>query len=285
MEHVPAIDDVGGASDDAERDLYFDHREFAARATMEDEHYWHLARRELILETVRNVAQRDMRMLEIGCGAGSVATFLNEHGYQVDYGDVHRDALEVARTRAADRLGADVRDRRFVRMDVCRDEIPDRYEGILLLDVVEHLPDDVGALRSVHRALDRPNAPGFLVLTVPAFPMLWSRYDVVEHHKRRYTKASARAALEECSFEVLRATYFFFPLFFAAGAVKLVRTASNAVRPRAEPEMFTELVETRSGPTVKRAMMALLGSERRLLRRVNLPLGTSLLCVARVRTP
>jgi hypothetical protein len=94
----------------------------------------------------------------------------------------------------------------------------------------------------------------------------------------------ARALLEQCGFDVLRTTYFFLPLFFAAGAVKLVSTASNAVRPRPEPEMFTDLVETRSGPTVTRAMMSVLGSERRLLRRVNLPLGTSLLCVARVRT-
>jgi SAM-dependent methyltransferase len=286
MDQVPAIDDVGGASGEshAERDLYFDHREFAARATMEDAHYWHLARREVILEAVQAApVVRDTRMLEIGCGAGSVATFLNEHGYQVDYADVHREALEVARARAIDRLGDDVRKRRFIRMDVCRDEIPDGYGAILLFDVIEHIPDDVGALASVRRALDRPGAPGLLVITVPAFPVLWSRYDVVEHHQRRYTKATARAVLEACGFDVLRTTYFFLPLFFAAGAVKLVRTARNAVRPRPEPEMFTELVETRAGPTVTRTMMTVLGGERRVLRRVNLPLGTSLLCVARVR--
>ncbi len=288
MDQDPAIEDIGAVN--AERDgvgdgdSYFDHREFAARASMEDEHYWHLARREVLLQTLQTVVtNHNAPILEIGCGAGTVATFLNEHGYRVDYADVHRDALVLARARARARLAEDVRGRRFLRMDVCHDEIPDGYDTIMLLDVIEHLPDDAGVLTRVRRALDRPGRPGLLVLTVPAFPVLWSRYDVVEHHKRRYTRAGARALLEACGFEVLRTTYFFLPLFFAAGTVKLARSAANAVHPRPEPEMFTELVETRSGPVVTKTMMSMLRGERQLLRKVDLPFGTSLLCVARCR--
>jgi 2-polyprenyl-3-methyl-5-hydroxy-6-metoxy-1,4-benzoquinol methylase len=281
MDEDPPIEDIAGAAG-VDGDSYFDHREFATRASMEDTHYWHLARREFLLQTVGTVAgSRDTPMLEIGCGAGTVATFLNEHGYDVDYADVHREALVVARTRACERIGRGVEQRRFVRMDVCHDEIPEGYATILLLDVLEHLPDDADVLARIHRALDRPGAPGLLVATVPAFPYLWSPYDVVEHHKRRYTRAGARALLETCGFEVVRMTYFFAPLFFAAGTVKLIRRASDTLRQRPEPEMFTDLVETRASPRLTKAMLGVLGAERRVLRNHDLPLGTSLLCVAR----
>jgi SAM-dependent methyltransferase len=281
MEQIPVIEDLVGISG-IDSDLYFDHREFEARAWLEDEHYWHLARREVVLEALQAALSVDnANVLEIGCGAGTVATFLNEHGCRVDYADVHYEALELARKRARERLGADVEHRRFLRMDVCHDEIPSGFDAILLLDVLEHLPDDADALLRIRRALTESDRPGTLLLTVPAFPSLWSPYDEVEHHKRRYTRSTARAVLESCHFEVERMTYFFMPLFLGAGAVKMLRTVGHAVRRRPAPEKFTDLVETRSSPLLTRAMMRVLGAERHVQRKCNLPFGTSLLCVAR----
>jgi 2-polyprenyl-3-methyl-5-hydroxy-6-metoxy-1,4-benzoquinol methylase len=277
----PRIEDRLG-DDDADHDEYFDPAEFAARAVLEDQHYWHLARREVVLEAVSAVVPPgSTRLLEIGCGAGTVATFLNAHGYHVDYADVHGAALDVARARARRRLGDDVASRRFIRMDVCRSDVPTGYDAILLLDVLEHLPDDIAVLSRLRDAVDDPGRDGLLVVTVPAFPMLWSPYDVVERHQRRYTRATLLRALSATGFEAERITYFFAPLFFGAGAVKALRTVRDQVRPHPAPEVFTDLVETRSGRLVTASMTRLLAAERRLLRRRSLPVGTSLLCVAR----
>ena len=76
---------------------------------------------------------RSARLIELGCGPGTVATHLNAAGYHVDYGDIHAEGLRVAAERAEQRLGEKVRDRRFLRIDVTRQVPDDVYRGIFLL--------------------------------------------------------------------------------------------------------------------------------------------------------
>jgi SAM-dependent methyltransferase len=260
---------------------YFDPAEFETRAWLEDVHYWHLARREVILDALQRYAESTTNLLDVGCGVGTVATFLNQHGYHVDYADVHPEALSAARARADAHGGEALADRRFLRLDIFRDPIPEGYGGLLLLDVIEHLPDDVAALNSARAAL---SPGGLLVVTVPAFNFLWSPYDDVERHKRRYRRPVLLERLVSAGFDVERATYFFSPLFFAAAAVKLMRTVRAALRPgRADAERFDELVEARSPRALTAVMVKLLNLERPILRRWDEPLGTSILCIARAR--
>lgn len=262
---------------------FFDPSEFATRAWLEDQHYWHLYRRGVILDVLRAAgADAGQRLLELGCGAGTVATFLNENGLAVDYCDVHREALRFARQRANERLPVGARAPRYLRADITRDLPPDDYDGVLLLDVLEHLPDDRGVMRAVRALLERrASAVRPLVLfTLPAFQLLWSPWDDRERHKRRYTLAAARALATETGFVVERATYFFFPLFFAAAGVKAARAVRDLVK-AAAPTTFENMAETTNHPALNAAMLQLLGAERRWLVHRDLPLGTSLLVLAR----
>ena len=161
--------------------------------------------------------------------------------------------------------------------------MPTGYAGVLLLDVIEHLPDDVGALRTVRAGL---NTGDHLVVTVPAFPRLWSRFDEIAKHKRRYTVATARAALEAGGFEVERATYFFAPLFIASTTVKFARDLREKLPTRwraHESANLDGLMETRTSPMLTKALVGILDLERPFIRRARLPFGTSVLCVARAR--
>jgi hypothetical protein len=101
-------------------------------------------------------------------------------------------------------------------------------------------------------------------------------------HKRRYTLATARHLCEEAGFEVIRSTCFFFPLFFAAAAVKAVRLVRNALgRPPEPAQAITDLAEAKTTPTLSRLVLGLLAPERTWLRYRNLSLGTSILVLAR----
>jgi SAM-dependent methyltransferase len=278
------LDLIAGEPDSAFED-FFDPSEFATRAWLEDEHYWHLYRRGVIRDALAAAsATAEDALLELGCGAGTVATYLNESGLRVDYCDVHREALAFARARALPRLPPG-RTPRFVRADVTRALPPGDYDGALLLDVLEHLPDDRAVLRAVRALLERraggPRRP-FVLFTVPAFQLLWSPWDDRERHKRRYTLAAARALAADSGFHVERATCFFFPLFFAAAAVKAGRTARDLVAPAAPSAGIEGMAETTNHPALNAAMLRLLSLESAWLRRRDLPLGTSILVLARL---
>lgn len=269
--------------DDVDVNSYFEPDDIATLAASEGAHYWHLARREIIVDALPRSGS-DARLLDIGCGPGTLTTFLNSRGHVVDYADVHPEALALARDAATESLGAETTAYlRFVRLDICREPLPTGYRGVLLCDVIEHLPDDIGALRNVRAGLE----PGDqLVVTVPAFPSLWSRFDEIARHKRRYTVATARTAIESAGFTVDHATYFFAPLFLASGTVKLAREARKRLPSRwraPEDAPLDGLMETRTSPLITKTLVAMLGLERPIVRRSRLPFGTSVLCVAHAR--
>jgi SAM-dependent methyltransferase len=261
---------------------YMEPEDIAAIGAFEDKHYWHLARRNVILDALPRVGPDD-RFLDIGCGPGTATTFFNANGRTVDYADVHAEALNISRERATRELGTEAASRlRFLQLNIVTDPVPTGYAGLLLLDVIEHLPDDLGALQNARASLE-PGA--HLVLTVPAFPSLWSRFDEQVHHKRRYTLANARAVVDAAGFDIEHSTYFFSPLFVASGTVKLAREARKKApaRFRARDEGLESLVEARTSPMVTKVVGGVLALERPLARRGHLPFGTSVLCVARAR--
>ncbi len=262
---------------------YFDESEFAERETLEHSHYWHLHRRQVLLRELAAFmpASKCGPLLEIGCGIGTVTTFLNENGYSVDYADYFSAALVIAKRRAQQRLGRSADERIFTRVDLTAPlGLERRYSGILLLDVIEHLPDDARVLMHVGAALD---TGGFVIVSVPAFQSLWSPWDDVEKHKRRYTRQSLARVLEGAGFEVLRKTYFFAPLFFAALGMKVLRTLRQAGLGAAPVASMGELTEAKNVDALNRLMLGLLSPERRWLPTHSLPLGTSVLAIARKR--
>jgi hypothetical protein len=123
----------------------------------------------------------------------------------------------------------------------------------------------------------------FVVLTVPAFQLLWSPWDDVEKHKRRYTLDGLSTLLEQCGFDVAQSTYFFGPLFFAALGMKGVRTLKNAISRGETAKNIADLTESKNIDVLNRIMLGVLSGERRWLEQSTLPLGTSILAIARRR--
>lgn len=169
----------------------FDVRDAEALARLhlaELRHFWHRARRRFIVQELRALSVLPpARVLELGCGAGSVSLALAQEGYRVVGADGHRGLLELAHRRApqAEYWQVDLADERLAWP--ARD-----FDAVGLFDVIEHLERPRPLLERALRAL-RPG--GVLVGTVPAARTLWSPVDVSAGHQRRYEREELRAEL------------------------------------------------------------------------------------------
>jgi len=182
-------------------------------AAHDSTHWWYRARRDILADylTREGKLPADARILEIGCGTGHNLPML------AAFGTV--DAIEIdpaARAIASARLGRPVGAAPLPQLtDVPRGS----YDLIAVLDVVEHIEDDVAALKAMADCL----APGGKILvTVPAHQWLWSAHDVVNHHHRRYSKSTLAAAIAKAGLSHNGLRYFNSLLFPLAAAARIV---------------------------------------------------------------
>ena len=146
------------------------------------------------------------------------------------------------------------------------------FDVVLALDVLEHVDDDAAGLREAVRLL---NPAGLLVVTVPAFPSLWGSQDVVNQHRRRYTKDALHEVFVRAHLPRPRVSYFNSILFPPIAAIRWARRALG-LNERAR----TDFEDNRPG-LVNEALAALFGLERYLVDRIPMPWGVSLLAVVR----
>ena len=230
-------------------------------AEIDGAHWWFSARRKIIDGLIRNRVRPPVnaQILEVGCGTGSNISLLQRFGtVEAIEPDDGARALATARTGVTIQGGL----------------LPDgvtledgAYDMIVLLDVLEHIPDDIGALTALKSKL-KPG--GKLLLTVPAMPWLWSAHDVAHHHQRRYTPAQLEKVLGASGFRTRHRSHFntlLFPLIVAARAVGKItgREGGDDAMP---PRPINAMLEM------------LFASERGLVSGVGLPFGVSLGVVA-----
>lgn len=230
-------------------------------AELEDSHWWYRARRLIVSEVIVRFVPPWSDVIDYGAGTGGTADSLKELGYNVVAADISEEALEACRLRGLTTVNLKHESLKSSSADC-----------VLAGDVLEHVHDDVALLCSLRQAL-RPR--GFLVITVPAYEFLWSGEDYISEHVRRYTRKTLLQRLDLAGFRVVWCSYFNTLLF---PVIASVRVAKRLFVPR---EMYrSEVVPL---PEWQNELLArLFASERHLLRRLRLPVGTSLLAVARL---
>ena len=157
-------------------------------------HPWWRARASLTVALLRRLGVHPPApVLDAGCGWGVTFDALDRLGYRASGLDVSRRALE-----RLDRPG-----RTFYEADLSR-PLPEGvggYAAVLALDVLEHLDDDRAAVARL-ASLARPG--GVVVVSVPALPGLFTEFDAIQGHRRRYEPATLRAAFEGSGLTVER---------------------------------------------------------------------------------
>jgi SAM-dependent methyltransferase len=248
----------------------YDPSYFARLVAVEDRHFWFRARNRIIALLARQMVTEfaaGYRVLEVGCGDGNTLRFLEEacpDGVVVGM-DYFREGLAHARGRCSCPL---------VQGDLKMPPFGKTFHLIGIFDVLEHLPDDRQVLRDLWRILD---AQGRLLLTVPADPALWSAFDEAASHCRRYRKTELEQKLQECGYVVEYLTPYM------AGIYPLV-WLSRRFGKGSGPDEMARVVERdlRVIPVLNGMLSVVLSQEVRWIRRRrSLPVGTSLLAVAR----
>lgn len=157
-------------------------------------HPWWQARTRLVVDLLDRLGVRPgARVLDAGCGWGVTFDALEARGDRVVGMDVARSALE-----RLDRPG-----RRLIEADLTQ-PFPSGVGGfdvVLALDVIEHLDDDRAAIGRL-AGLVVPG--GFLIVSVPADPGLWSEFDAIQGHRRRYEFDTLRLAFDGSGLDVIR---------------------------------------------------------------------------------
>jgi SAM-dependent methyltransferase len=237
---------------------------FARLAAVQSGNYWFASRTALIVWALQRYFPEARSFLDVGCGTGFVLAGLHRAFPHVRLAgtDFLEEGLAFAR-----RL---VPSATFHRADAQDLAIPDTVDVAGAFDVLEHIEDDTGVLRRMHRLI-RPG--GGLLIAVPQHRWLWSSADDQAEHVRRYTRRELEDRIRGAGFQVLRTTSFV-SLLLPLMALSRWRDARKTRGPEA-----SELVVS---PPVNALLTGVLSLERALIKAgVSFPAGGSLLVIAR----
>jgi SAM-dependent methyltransferase len=227
-----------------------------------DEHWYYVAKSRALLQFLDECKAREV--LDVGAGSGFFSKSLLCAGfcqratcvdtaYTIDRTELHC-GKEIVFLRHTDVVTQDL---------------------ILMMDVIEHVDDDVAFIRAY---TDRMPRHAWVLVTVPAFQFLWSGHDVFLEHRRRYTLASLHRTIDGAGLEAIRSRYFFSALLPAVGAIRLwgrLRLASSGFAPRSDLRLH--------GRWTNGLLTAVHELERRTLFRFNRLAGLTVFCLAKRR--
>ena len=204
----------------------------------------------------------DTKVLDIGCGSGENTKILkNINQY---YGiDISKNSINDAYTNKVTNLCLGTANALPFKSN--------SFGLVLFLDVLEHLDDEETAIQEVHRILTKD---GMCIVSVPAFRFLWSGHDMVNHHRKRYTKSELKDLLVS-KFTIKKITYWNFFLFFPLAINRVIK---NVVCNQQQPKSHFRMIPN----CINKLLVFILSIENALiLYGINLPVGVSVVCVCK----
>jgi len=243
-------------------------RYYAEYSRIEREHWWFRARRSILGNLLdRTIEPKPARrILDIGCGTGESSRHLSRWG-DVTAFDISSCALSFCKRSEFHSA---------VQGDAMRLPFADgTFDLVCGLDMIEHLTDDRAALAEIHRVC-RPG--GQVLITVPAVQLLWSDHDVLNHHFRRYQRSQLRRLMAGAGLEIDVISYFNSLMFPPILGIRLVGRLIRWLRPRRE--IISDFAHSSAGALAP-VLHRIFAMEGPLLGRVPMPLGVSLICLAR----
>ena len=193
-----------------------DYATYEVEAQVEATHWWFVGRRKLFRSIIENIRVAPAAaILDIGTSTGTNLRMLRDAGFFNVRGlDLHEEAIRWCSDKGLGQVD---------KGDICNiPSVNNIYDLVLATDIIEHVDDDITALREIARVL-KPG--GRAIVTVPAFQSLWGLQDTVSHHKRRYRKQGLVNKLCQVGLVVDECFYFnyllFLPIWLARQIIRL----------------------------------------------------------------
>lgn len=231
----------------------------------EKKHWWYIGSRAVIFSLLPLYLKNknNLKILDAGCGTGMNMLKLSRYGdvFGIDMSD---EALKFCRFNGINNI-----------RKASVESIPfkdNTFDMVTSFEVIYHkgVKDYNMAINEFHRVLKKD---GLLVLRVPAFNVLFGGHDVVVHGARRFTKQQIKTAVKAAGFKIERLTYVnsisFFPVLILRTIQRLFGLKKNKADTSIEPGSLSQF------------LILWLRLESKILKHINLPLGVSILCIAR----
>jgi len=226
-------------------------------------HWWFVTKRKIVLNIIsRHFTSRpESKVLDIGCGSGLMLNTLQDVGqtYGMDMSD---EAINFSKEIFTGE----------VKKGALPEQIPYEeafFDLIIALDVIEHIDRDIDSLKAIRSCLA---TNGKAIFTVPAYMFLWSPFDDLNEHKRRYTLNELNAKLVQAGFTIEKISYYntlLFPIVFAVRMFNSFFKRDGA----SEIEMPSRVINI--------LLTRIFGLEKYLLNHINLPYGVSIIAVVK----
>lgn len=249
-------------------DLYSQMRE------QEGYYWWHVGKRKLVLRMIEKFfpageKELPVKILDVGCGTGIMLQELRSYGkiWGLDNND---KALQYCRQKKAGDF--------LLKADL-EQELPFKesfFDAIMCLDVLEHVQNEELILSEFFRILKKD---GVLILMVPAYQHLWSYWDRMARHYRRYNTRHLENILKQNSFKVEKLTYYYLFALLPAVIFRLFKSRRNLTAKSCSSDFIALPV------LLNKFLLLLAGIERHLLSVISLPAGLSLFCLVRKEKP
>ncbi|MCK4325440.1 class I SAM-dependent methyltransferase [bacterium] len=238
--------------------------EYKSMFDLEEEHWWYRGLRKLLLSSIQELFKdgQKINILDAGCGTGFNLKCLKQYG--ISFGiDISGVALRCCQRRELSRIA---------KASVLELPFSDGlFDLVVSTDVLYHkaVEDDNRAINEISRVLKKG---GILIVNLPAHNYLRRKHDQMIHTRHRYTRNELRYKLQKNKFKIIKISYrnafSFFILFF----LKLISKKNHK-------RTYTDLKAVCN--PINSLLYSFLALENSLLKRINIPFGTSIFCISR----
>lgn len=241
-------------------------REYELVRQVQSRHWWWLGREQIIETLIDRYLDTSVKLeiADVGCGFGANISMLRQYG-DVTGLELNTEAIDTVKSR----WGGSVNTVKWRSPD----PLLMRFNFMLLADVLEHIPDDKGAIDWIceHLAVG-----GHAMITVPAHEFLWTQMDEVLSHHRRYSRRTLLKLFDN-RFEVVYCSYYNMFLFPVKVGFVLFDRVKRTLFPSAVKRSYNDVPLSLINSTFKQILML----ESVVIRRTTVPFGVSLVCLIR----
>jgi SAM-dependent methyltransferase len=235
---------------------------------VQNHHWWWLGRERIIETLIEKHLDTSVKLeiADVGCGFGANISMLRKYG-DVTGLELNAAAIDTVKSRWGDSVQA-------VRWE-SPNALAMRFNFMLLADVLEHIPDDKGAIDWINEHL---LGNGYVLITVPAHGFLWTQMDDVLDHHRRYTRKTLLELFDD-RFEIVYCSYYNMFLFPVKACFVLFDRLKRKLFPSAVKRSYNDVPPSLVNSIFKHILML----ESSVIRRTTVPFGVSLVCLVRKR--